>query len=397
VPTKGPIAIISSADFTKSLPPGGEKGFISGIIGDLTSPVVIYGIGLNGTQKWKSESLTENVQFIPTAEMAFPSALPMRFKVLWAYLCSKRRLLRTNYKALYIHSPECALPFLFGKRKTPIIYHQHGSGNPVSKSKYRWARAGMFRRSLDLILKVIHKRADWIIAIDGQCFRQAVENGAGGKVSLINNAVDTTRFVPAESKPGHLRKALQISEEAFLLLFVGRLEEVKRVDQIIEAVGLLRIESPAIHLWVIGDGSCRADLQAQVTKAHLAPHVSFLGNLSNHDLPEYYNAADALVLASEMEGVPMAILEALACGTPVIAPRLGGISDIIIHGVNGFLLDEPTPIALSTAIRKLRADTFDRHTVASSVHGLSSSAFVAKLESIIESLSDQRTARREAK
>ena len=110
--------------------------------------------------------------------------------------------------------------------------------------------------------------------------------------------------------------------------FVGRLEPVKRVDRIIEAVATLQ-EKHSLYLLVIGDGSRREDLET-IANDRLPPgSFKFTGRLPQENLAAYLNAIDIFVLSSSMENHPIALKEAIACGTFCIAPDVGRVSEII--------------------------------------------------------------------
>ena len=101
-------------------------------------------------------------------------------------------------------------------------------------------------------------------------------------------------------------------------------------------------------------------------------HVIFLGYVPHKQLSGLYNMADALLLPSLMEGTPMVVLEALACGTPVVASIVGGIPDLVKNGVNGYLLDQVNPPAIAETIERMVIQRFDRLTVSRSVQRWSS-------------------------
>ena len=91
-------------------------------------------------------------------------------------------------------------------------------------------------------------------------------------------------------------------------------------------------------------------MQKTLLKNNFSDNITFLGHVSHEDLPSYYNMADILTLPSDMEGIPMVILESLACGTPVVSSNVGGIPDIIANGINGIVLDDLSPDQLASAI-----------------------------------------------
>ena len=122
--------------------------------------------------------------------------------------------------------PECCLLFIFFK-KVPVIYHQHGSANPVALSKFNYARTNFFQNVFELILKLIYRNADWIIAIDRFCYTQAINNGAEKTTTLLRNAIDNNRYKPNDSLRQIGRQKHGIVQSQYVILFVGRIEKTK--------------------------------------------------------------------------------------------------------------------------------------------------------------------------
>src|SRR5207244_10319617 len=111
---------------------------------------------------------------------------------------------------------------------------------------------------------------------------------------------------------------------------------------------------PDLHLWILGDGMLRPELERLTSDLGLTARVRFLG--LKDDVASFMNAADLLVLSSDTEGIPGAILEAGLLGLPVVAPRVGGIEDCIVDGQTGLLTEPNDEDALSRAICKLSSD-----------------------------------------
>jgi len=333
------LGIIDPGDLLKDIG-GGTTGFVASILPYLSpQEVTIFGISSNSALPWKTYNLLRNVEFIPISKLKSPSKIPMRLKCLLSYFRHRKKILETALDVLYVHSPECCLPFLFFNRDVPVIYHQHGSANPVVRSKYAYARNDMFQAIFRKILKLIYIKADWIIAIDRLCFAQAVQNGAGKKTSLLMNAVDTEKFKPNTASNIEARNRMGIEKDCYVILFVGRLEKPKGPGRLLDCIPFLNTQGLNCRIFFAGDGTYRRYLENYVIRNRLDAQVTFLNQVSHDVLPIYYNMADVLVLPSEMEGVPMVTLEALACGTPVVASNVGGIPDLVIarQGIVGTL------------------------------------------------------------
>lgn len=379
------IGIIVTNDFVKRLPFGGASGFIQNIMHKLGGRVVLFGAAVNGTPVWQPHRLGEQVDFIGCYRQAIPSRFPLRIQALLGYLRNRRRILASGVDLLYVHSPECALPFLFGSRRLPVVFHQHGSGNPVTTATFTWARNGLLERLFDRLHQTIYRRADWIIAIDRLCLQQAQAHGAGDRTSLLMNAVDLDQFRPDHDLRRAMRQAQGYRDDEFVLFFVGRLEEIKQLDRLLAALPFVQ-QGLSARLLVAGDGTHRARLEQQVAGLGLEAQVTFLGKISHDQLPGYYNLADALVLPSRMEGVPMVILESLACGTPVLATAVGGIPDLVRNDENGLLLDDVAPESIVAALHSIAAADWNRQQVAATVSQWGAVEVTAHLSEIFNRL-----------
>jgi len=172
--TKGIVLrIIVPSDFLKRHPFGGTSGFVENIAGKLGIQKKIFGIAVGNTIPWQEYQISPMKSFIPVAHFSQPSYVPMRFKCLIGYWRYRRRILESGVDVLYIHNPELALPFLYGSMRLPVIFHQHGSSNPVEKATYIWGRSFIFKRLYDFILWKVHRRSDWTIVIDQLSLKQA--------------------------------------------------------------------------------------------------------------------------------------------------------------------------------------------------------------------------------
>ena len=106
---------------------------------------------------------------------------------------------------------------------------------------------------------------------------------------------------------------------------------------------------PQAHLTLVGDGPLRSKLTQLVDELNLTHRVHFVGTVAQKSLPAFYNSAEVLILASAREGMPNVVLESLACGTPVIGTRIGGIPEVVEEPRVGVLMDRRTPEDLVAA------------------------------------------------
>lgn len=166
------------------------------------------------------------------------------------------------------------------------------------------------------------------------------------KVKVLYNGIDEVFFSPSHKRE-EIRRVLGIPLGAFVVVAVGSLTEKKGHRYLLEACKQL----PGMYLLIVGDGYLRLELEK-----YASDHIRFLGVRS--DIRDLYAASDAVVLPSLWEGMPNVILEALASGLPVVATNVGGVSEVVNDGENGFLVPTRDPVALAQALKKVG----DAHT-----------------------------------
>jgi glycosyltransferase involved in cell wall biosynthesis len=156
------------------------------------------------------------------------------------------------------------------------------------------------------------------------------------RVFVVPNAVNMDRF----GGPDHglqVRRTLGIPPEAPVVGTVGRLSEQKRLDLLLQGFASLRMQLPAAHLLVVGDGPLSADLHSLAARLNLFAAVHFVGFQS--EPAPYLQAMDVFVQTSEYEGTPLAVLEAWAASRPILATKVGGLPQMIQDGSNGELYE----------------------------------------------------------
>ena len=191
-------------------------------------------------------------------------------------------------------------------------------------------------------------RAQGLVAVCAALARVFEELGADpGRVRVLRNGVDLKLFRPLDR--ASLRAAFGLAGP--VLLTVGQLVERKGVHLVIDALA----ELPGHTLLVAGDGPERAALAERARRLGLEGRVRFLGEIPHERLADLYNAADCLVLASSREGWANVLLEAMACGTPVVATAVWGTPEVVAAPEAGRLVAERSAPALAAAIRDLLA------------------------------------------
>jgi glycosyltransferase involved in cell wall biosynthesis len=158
--------------------------------------------------------------------------------------------------------------------------------------------------------------------------------------------VDLDRFAPRDRESIRAKLAL----DGTVWLAVGNLVELKGVHVTLAALATL----PDVTLLVVGQGPEEARLRQLVGRLGITARVRFLGTMPHERLYEYYNAADALMLASSREGMPNVVLESLACGTPVVAAPFDGVTELLDAPEAGEIASERSAGAIAAAWLRLR-------------------------------------------
>ena len=172
--------------------------------------------------------------------------------------------------------------------------------------------------------------------------------GRGIHTPVIYNGIPTTRFVSRAGRDNAKK------EKNVVLLHVGRFAPEKNHLLLIEAFALALKEYPTMQLWLVGDGSLRPAVEKAIAEMRLAGKVLFLG--IRDDVPKLLAGCETFILSSDYEGVPLAVLEAMAAGKPVIATTVGGVPELVEDGVTGILVPPRDPQALAQAILRLVKD-----------------------------------------
>ena len=173
------------------------------------------------------------------------------------------------------------------------------------------------------------------------------------KITVICNGVDVKRYQKPIDK-AVIRQNLGLSEQAHLITVVGTFKRQKGHCYLIEAASSLVTLFPDLHILFIGDGDLREELQAQTKTLGLDQHIHFLG--SRHDVPDLFAASDYFVLPSLWEGLPMALIEAMASGLPIVATDVSGTRQVMIPGETGIVVPPGDAQQLKEAIEYFLSD-----------------------------------------
>jgi D-inositol-3-phosphate glycosyltransferase len=181
------------------------------------------------------------------------------------------------------------------------------------------------------------------------------------RIGVVPCGVNLELFKPVNKK--HARQQLDIDHEENIILYVGRIDPLKGIDRLLLARAHLQ-NKKEFKLIIIGDNNNRQPELQRLTwmsqNLGIQDSVIFAGRVEQEDLPLYYSAADVFVLPSYCESFGLVALESLACGTPVVATKVGGIESIIQEGQNGHLVTGDIPRSIANRIAALLSNSRDR-------------------------------------
>jgi len=184
---------------------------------------------------------------------------------------------------------------------------------------------------------------------------------AASQLNFIPHGVDTDVFKPQRNGPGRLHQRFGIADGAPVVGFVGRLSPEKAPDVFLRMALGLHERSPQTRFVVLGDGPMRRQLEGFVRQFDLTAAIHFAG--MQDDMPTLLNELDIVVSTSHSEAMPLSLMEAMACALPVVATRVGGVPDLIQHGVTGWLAGDGDYEGLAVQVLELLEDA-DRRALA---------------------------------
>jgi sugar transferase (PEP-CTERM/EpsH1 system associated) len=254
----------------------------------------------------------------------------------------------------------------FFRRERPAVVHTHGP-DPMFYGAWAALFAGVPTRLHTLHdtmladapwrhrlkFKLAARALHFLVAVS-----KAAEHIAAGELTTtrlltIQNGIDQKRFSPSAA-PRH--------SSSCIIGTVARLSPEKGIDRLIDAFAALATRHPAIQLLIAGDGPARPALVEQVNRLGLTDRVTFTGHCDR--VKSVLDRLDVFVLPSLTEGIPLALLEAMAAGVPVIATAVGGVPEVVEDGVSGVLVPADDVTALAGAIDQIVADPSRRRDLA---------------------------------
>jgi glycosyltransferase involved in cell wall biosynthesis len=232
--------------------------------------------------------------------------------------------------------------------RTPVVAKVHGSDvNVFTQHKVH---------RLQIVWAL--NRARSVVAVSKALAARLAEIGVNPeRTTVLYNGVDQQKFQPMDAQAARAKLGVAPGEEA--VLYIGNILVTKGCNELMEAFAALTTKRPAATLIYIGDGPLKKPLMARAAELGLADRVRFPGRVPHAELAPWFAAASVFCLPSYAEGVPNVVLEAMACGTPVVATDVGGIGEIL-PPFAGVLVPARNAEALARGLEQALGTQWDR-------------------------------------
>lgn len=344
---------------------GGAEQFIKGFIKYAPEDINIKFIGISSdiskrpAGKWLMASLAKKeFMFYPVlsvkneiAKPAVPLSLDFTLRLLL-------KMPDVGNGVLLFNRIEPAV--IFGNINLPkmaVIHTDIERHIQKGKSEVLWSKMPFFYKMLE---KYVFKMFSSVYAVNKNTVKYYNEIYArdGKKFIPLNTWADTEYFRPGDNGREHVKNALsqrsdKLDPSKKWILYAGRLQEVKAPIRIIESFKKYLNAVPGSVLIIIGEGDMRDEVVRHIKDAGLSDNIFLSGYMDPQELAEFYRAADVFVLASNFEGMPMCVIEALACGTPVVTTNVGSVELVVRPGVSGEIVPTFDAGDIASALEKV--------------------------------------------
>ncbi len=292
-------------------------------------------------------------------------------------------LRRERYDILHFHlfgANLCAKPLAIAQGHPAIVVHDQCNDASRERNPLLLAADALANRGVSRI-----------IAVSGSVRRYLSdrEDVPDSNLTMIPNGIDASAFYPAtEDQRKEARRALGIPFSAFVIGGIGRLVEQKNFDLFLE-VALRTINvHPEVLFVIAGTGPLERQLREKLESSGHGASIRFLGHVT--DRPRLFHALDALLMTSDFEGTPMALLEAMACGLPVVASSVDGIAEVCTDNRDGLLVSPRNLKGFCSNVDRMIRDPEMRSSLGKNARGTILERYeISSLVRRIESLYDE--------
>ncbi|HIH97127.1 MAG TPA: glycosyltransferase family 4 protein [Thermoplasmata archaeon] len=272
-----------------------------------------------------------------------------------------QRFLINRTLSTYFH---LSLELIKLKKQIDVIYVPYTSNSPLAyllllvKKLFNIHYAvtihggGMYPWKPKILHELFFKNADAIVAVS-ETIRKEYEKRSGRKIRVIPPLIP---FKESKLSKEELRKKYGFGNDDKVILSLGSIKKIKGSDTLLYAfleLGKIYIEKNNLRLLYVGDGPMKPMLAEKVKERNLDGYVKFLGTIPHEEAPHIYKLADIYVISSLLEGTPIALLEAMFNGLPIVSTDVVGINNLISHGKNGLLFEKKNIKDLTEKIKEV--------------------------------------------
>lgn len=248
------------------------------------------------------------------------------------------------------------------------------------KMNYAWAKKASWK-----ITAAYYNRCNIVVSPTQSLADDLIKSGLKKPVKIIPNCIDTNFFHPVSNEEkDKIKKAYNI--ESHSIVYVGRMSYEKNLDQLIRIFSLLIKDDDMkdTKLMLVGDGPERKKLEALARKLHLDKNIIWTGTLREQILKESFSCNDVFVTASRSENMPLTILEAMACGLPMVTADDNGLKEIIKNNQNGYLCRVDNAEEMAAKIKSLLEDNDKREKFGRASRNLAMNYSKEKITTLLE-------------
>jgi glycosyltransferase involved in cell wall biosynthesis len=234
---------------------------------------------------------------------------------------------------IHVHRPDFMIPFVIFWRKNLKVCTLHGIPDVGIKTRKNLIIWGIYNILERFSLKHINK----LIAVNQSTkeYYTKRQPNLKKKIKIISVGIDLNIFKPMDK--WKMREKYCINQEEIVILFIGRFSIEKGLNLLLDTFNDVHSEIPNTRLILLGEGPEGNKLK-QIVKTHHIENVTFIDPVKREKIPEIINCSDIFVLSSSFEGMPTVVLEALACGVPVVSTDVGDVKKVVIDGKTGCLI-----------------------------------------------------------
>ncbi len=349
--------LIEECDFS-TYPTGGQLSFARQMLHEFGQQLALVGIVTDdhpvGTWSKRVIDGTEYDFYALYRKNATTkkSIIPARIRGYIALRRDRKKIMDFGIRSAFVQGQH-TLKAVHDWGWDSLCYRFPGVENPLAISKYSWSK--QFSGSFDKWFFPAFKNVDVALAAADQNAIQGLLERADGligneQIKQFPTRVNTLHFHPGNCDD--LREKLAVPDGHKLIVTSGRLHWVKGWSFLLDSFKVYHEKEPRSKLVFVGDGCDRQELESQAEELGIRDSVQVTGYQQPADVAEYLRAADLFVLGSEKEGWCTSLLEALACGKPIVSTDVSSARDIVKDGVNGFVVRHRDPLSFADAMAK---------------------------------------------